>query len=584
MLAGGRTGAGPLASIELFDAATGAVAMLPSSMATPRIRATATLLPGANGQPDRVLIVGGAVETTADAEPTALAEIYDTASRTLTATGSLSAPRAAHAAIRLADGRVLIVGGYGPGRETLGTAELYSPETGSFESLATVGHAAILPTVVALPSGDIGIFGGFNSFSSGAPGGALPSTTIFGVRTGELRPARNALGVSRGGSIGTMLADGRVLIAGGSSVSRTSELFDPGSESFRLVEGFMVSSRITGAGAVLPTGHVLLSGGLPSEDAITGGVSSAEIYDPRTERFVAVPSSSGALARYEHLLALLPDGRVGVFGGNRVDGTVDFIDVGIPGFDPPPMPSQVAGVVTPGVPFPFAGSDLTTSFEASGGPYPSPSNAPIAVWVPVHGAPSMGTFAPWSATDAGYEPPSTPYAGPGKLFVVRHGRPSPASLPVEILPAENGTPCDADAACASGFCSDGVCCNERCHVSGDPTAVCIACSRSQGAAEDGVCGPVPEDTDPFEDCATTAQCAERFATCGGNGECKACLCTSKLDCAAGYTCTSRGTCERPADVETGGGCSTSAGVGDRGWLALVLLVVRPRRRRSSAAR
>ncbi|MEM9074678.1 MAG: hypothetical protein AAGE52_39650, partial [Myxococcota bacterium] len=48
--------------------------------------------------------------------------------------------------------------------------------------------------------------------------------------------------------------------------------------------------------------------------------------------------------------------------------------------------------------------------------------------------------------------------------------------------------CSASSECATGFCVDGVCCNSACG-GGDPTD-CLACSRRNGAVEDGVCGPV----------------------------------------------------------------------------------------------
>ncbi|EYF00960.1 hypothetical protein [Chondromyces apiculatus] len=53
---------------------------------------------------------------------------------------------------------------------------------------------------------------------------------------------------------------------------------------------------------------------------------------------------------------------------------------------------------------------------------------------------------------------------------------------VEKLDA--GQPCGGAAACLSGFCVDGVCCNQAC---GGGTEACRACSEAAGAAADGVC-------------------------------------------------------------------------------------------------
>ena len=54
----------------------------------------------------------------------ATAEIYDPATGTWTATGSMATPRYFHTATRLADGRVLVAGGFN-GSNVLASAELF---------------------------------------------------------------------------------------------------------------------------------------------------------------------------------------------------------------------------------------------------------------------------------------------------------------------------------------------------------------------------------------------------------------------------------------------------------------------------
>ncbi len=56
-----------------------------------------------------------------------------------------------------------------------------------------------------------------------------------------------------------------------------------------------------------------------------------------------------------------------------------------------------------------------------------------------------------------------------------------------ILLAAAGDSCNAAAECASGFCVDGVCCNEAC--GGGAIDDCLACSMTAGAAMNGSCGP-----------------------------------------------------------------------------------------------
>jgi hypothetical protein len=54
-----------------------------------------------------------------------------------------------------------------------------------------------------------------------------------------------------------------------------------------------------------------------------------------------------------------------------------------------------------------------------------------------------------------------------------------------------GVACVSDGECAMGFCTDGVCCNERCDD------VCASCSLS---GSKGTCSPYAADTDPENEC------------------------------------------------------------------------------------
>ncbi len=122
-------------------------------MVTARTAHTATLL--ASG---KVLIVGGRNETGA----LAAAELYDPATETFTATGSLNVARYGHTASLLPNGRVLIAGGFNG--DYLSSAEIYDPATGAFTpvspemTLAKYNHVA-----VTLPDGSVLMTGGRKS-------------------------------------------------------------------------------------------------------------------------------------------------------------------------------------------------------------------------------------------------------------------------------------------------------------------------------------------------------------------------------------------------------------------------------------
>ena len=108
---------------------------------------------------------------------------------------------------------------------------------------------------------------------------------------------------------------------------------------------------------------------------------------------------------------------------------------------------------------------------------------------------------------------------------------------------DKGSTCVGDQDCASGFCTDGVCCEYRC----DGT-----CEKCNQASRLGSCDPIPEGTDPQNECETQAA-----ATCGTNGACsgfRTCelyvadtVCAAKgcvtfYSSSAARTCNGFGTC------------------------------------------
>jgi Kelch motif len=121
LIAGGQAvlGGDYLSSTEIYDPAAG-LFTASGTMTTQRAGHTATLLPTAD-----VLITGGQ-DITVLAEFFPSAELYDPATGTFTATGSLTVPRKYYTATALLDGRVLVAGGNDIlTDESLSSAEFY---------------------------------------------------------------------------------------------------------------------------------------------------------------------------------------------------------------------------------------------------------------------------------------------------------------------------------------------------------------------------------------------------------------------------------------------------------------------------
>jgi hypothetical protein len=252
-------------------------------------------------------------------------EIWDPKTQLSFTAGELTVSRTDHLAVSLDDGRLLLIGGFDTtdlDQQRLTTAEIYDPatgtsvETGSMSSSHAPCHCGIpfvdmvMPAALRLLDGRVMVVGGQASTDEN---GSVAD--IWAPATGTFEQVPVGCDASRGAQ--AVLRDGRVLVtcfAGGPidtispapGVNRAA-IFDPATDRF--TETGSPTTTDTGTLTVLPDGRALLAG-----DAYRTAVGSAELYDPAAGTFTPLPGSPATV----HEVLALADGRylfAGTFTG-----------------------------------------------------------------------------------------------------------------------------------------------------------------------------------------------------------------------------------------------------------------------------
>jgi Galactose oxidase, central domain/Kelch motif len=277
----------------------------------------------------QTLVAGG---DDAQGHPISSAELYDPIAGQFSSTGAMTVPRAGHTATAIsgcgcaADGKILIAGGSSTDASVpLASAELFDPATGSFNATGSLSQARAWHTASLISTGaqagDILIAGGV-----GAKAIALASAEIYDPRTGAFT-ATGSMATARAYQTATWLDPsivtgefaGQILIAGGwsgDSISDTAEVYDPAGEAF-VPAGTMTSARAYQTAVLMPNGKVLIAGGQCRGDAL---LATAEIFDPVKETFTATSPMRSVHAG--GVASILPDSSVLIAGGRSVNAEV----------------------------------------------------------------------------------------------------------------------------------------------------------------------------------------------------------------------------------------------------------------------
>ncbi len=139
----------------------------------------------------------------------------------------------------------------------------------------------------------------------------------YDVRSGSFALLSNRLQDTYSSPEGLALANGYILIAGGSSINNQltttrPQLFDPASETFALTQ-VSNTPRYDFSVVRLADGRVLFAGGRAESD-LSHLLSTAILYDPQSG--IAQPTAPMQHARNMHTATLLANGDVLIAGGN----------------------------------------------------------------------------------------------------------------------------------------------------------------------------------------------------------------------------------------------------------------------------
>ncbi len=226
----------------------------------------------------------------------------------------LATGRAQHTATLLQTGKVLVAGGVDTAGLVTAMVELFDPKTNRWTATASMGTKRADFTASLLNDGRVLVAGGKSGRDFGE---TLASAEVYDPVTGHWAPAAS-MSFRRAGHTATVLADGRVLVIGGRSVTpepdlipsipAVGEVYDPRTNHWSKTAPD-VGGRQGHSATLLRDERVLVVGGMGE----IGPEPTARIYDPAHDRWSA--AWLPAIVRSGHTATLLPDGKVLVLGG-----------------------------------------------------------------------------------------------------------------------------------------------------------------------------------------------------------------------------------------------------------------------------
>ena len=213
-----------------------------------------------------------------------------------------------HAA--LADGRILVVGGFGQSGNNMGIsdAEIFDPTTNTWTSVAKMAYQRWHPTATTLSDGRVLVTGGWKTTAHTNAG--IPE--IYDPVANKWTSLTNANNPFETYPFIYMLSDGRLVHVNGSEYATVTDILDPATQSWSVVD----SNITAGGSAAMYLPDKIMKAGSASDSQFSGPSSNTTYVIDMTQASPSWKQSpSMVYPRSFFNLTTLPDGTVLATGG-----------------------------------------------------------------------------------------------------------------------------------------------------------------------------------------------------------------------------------------------------------------------------
>jgi hypothetical protein len=210
----------------------------------------------------------------------------------------------------LADGRILMAGGFGGGSSQFGisSAEIFDPTNNSWTTLPNMAYSRWYPTVTPLSDGRAIVTAGWQTTShsnAGVPEIYNPATNKWTSMTTANNPFETYPFIY-------MLSDGRLIHVGGSEYATDTEVLDLNTQTWSVLDARLIDG---GSSSMYFPGKIMKAGSAADSQNVGPSSNTTYVLDTTQGSPAWQQTPSMAYPRSFMNLTTLPDGTVLATGG-----------------------------------------------------------------------------------------------------------------------------------------------------------------------------------------------------------------------------------------------------------------------------